>query len=168
MGDGPTRVPDASSPGTASPTPALLIGYGNPLRGDDGAGWCVADAVRAAAPASRVRVITVHQLMPELADDVAMAERVLFVDAACDTPAGLVSVRPLSPTDRPPGGFTHHYDPSALLGLAHGVAGRGPGSAWLLTVGVAGLDCGEPLSPPVAAAVPRACTLALELLADVR
>jgi hydrogenase maturation protease len=44
----------------------LLIGYGNPLRGDDGLGWQVADQVARDADKS-IKVVATHQLTPELA-----------------------------------------------------------------------------------------------------
>ena len=63
------------------PADALVIGYGNTLRGDDGIGPAVAEAV-AALGLPGVRVIVAHQLTPELAADLADAQLVVFVDAA--------------------------------------------------------------------------------------
>jgi Ni,Fe-hydrogenase maturation factor len=57
----------------------LVIGIGNPLRGDDGVGrWLAQRAGRWLAPA---QLRTVQQLTPELAADIALASRVLFIDA---------------------------------------------------------------------------------------
>jgi hydrogenase maturation protease len=147
----------------AAPRGQLLIGYGNPLRGDDGVGWVVARAVRAAnAPH---HILTAHQLTPELASDVADADRVVFIDAACDAEPGQVTARPVRPAHGPPRGLTQHaYDPSALLWLARAVHGRAPEEAWLVTVGASRFDCGEGLSPAVEAAIPRACAEALRCL----
>jgi hydrogenase maturation protease len=141
----------------------LLIGYGNPLRGDDGVGWAVARAARdAGAPH---RILTAHQLTPELASDVADADRVVFIDAACDVEPGQVAARPVHPAVGPPRGLTQHaYDPSALLWLARAAHGHAPEEAWLVTVGADRFDCGEALSPAVEAAVPRACAEALRCL----
>jgi hydrogenase maturation protease len=151
---------------------ALLIGYGNPLRGDDGVGWHVADAVRAALRAgatadvevSRLRIITEHQLTPEMASDVAASGVVVFVDAACDCAAGVVRVRPVGVTG-PPSGFTQHqFDPGTLLWLAREVYGRMPASAWLITIGASAFACEQCLSPPVRAGVSVACSAAVHLL----
>jgi hydrogenase maturation protease len=57
----------------------LVIGIGNPLRRDDGAGWWLARRAEPWLPAAQLR--TVHQLTPELAEDLAAAARVLFIDA---------------------------------------------------------------------------------------
>jgi hydrogenase maturation protease len=145
---------------------ALLIGYGNPLRGDDGVGWHVADAVLDAAPATaRIRVITALQLTPELAEDVAAARTVVFVDAACDAEPGTVRVREIHPAAGPPAGFTQHqFDPASLLWLAEHVFGRSPASAVLITVGAADFPCEQRLSPAVSAAVLPACRAALQQL----
>jgi hypothetical protein len=58
----------------------LVIGYGNELRGDDGVGPAAARAV-AAWNEPGVQGIATHQLTPELADAIAGAEEVVFVDA---------------------------------------------------------------------------------------
>ena len=50
----------------------LVIGYGNELRGDDGAGIMVARRI-AENPPPGVRSIVARQLTPELADELAYA-----------------------------------------------------------------------------------------------
>jgi hydrogenase maturation protease len=113
----------------------LVIGYGNPLRGDDGIGPAVAAAVAALnLPGVRVRVV--HQLTPELAADLADARVAVFVDAADGgEPVAAVRVEP-----SPDGGvMTHAADPRGLLALAVAVFGRAP-EAWLVTA--AGADFG--------------------------
>ena len=57
---------------------SLVIGIGNPLRGDDGIGWRLA----AQLPAGAGLVVRCRQqLTPELAEELAAVERVLFLDA---------------------------------------------------------------------------------------
>ena len=61
----------------------LIIGFGNCLRGDDGAGCRIArklDNYFHQDP--DVRVIGAHQLTPEMSEDIAGSEFVLFLDAA--------------------------------------------------------------------------------------
>ena len=60
----------------------LIIGYGNPLRGDDGVGWEVASRLAATIPEEAAHIMTVHQLTPELAESVSEAELVIFIDAS--------------------------------------------------------------------------------------
>jgi Ni,Fe-hydrogenase maturation factor len=51
----------------------LVIGYGNPLRGDDRVGWVVAERLREVAG---VTAVTTHQLLPEHADLIQQAAHV--------------------------------------------------------------------------------------------
>ena len=121
----------------------LIIGYGNELRGDDAVGLRVAEAVdRLKLPDTRV--LAVHQLTPELAEQLSQASAAIFVDAAVDGPPGQVEVAPCAPVDlgRPLG---HISDPDMLLALAEAVFGRTP-SAWLVKVQVEATELGEPLS----------------------
>ena len=55
------------------PPTALVIGYGNTLRSDDGAG--VIAATRLAEKSSTHQVIAVQQLTPHLAENIASAAR---------------------------------------------------------------------------------------------
>ena len=120
----------------------LVIGYGNDLRGDDGVGRKVAEAV-AELNLPRVRVIMDHQLAPEMSDPVSQASLVIFVDAAVD--ATEVQLRKLEPA--PTGRIlTHAPDPRAVLALARDVFGHCP-EAWWLTIPIAKMDFSTELSP---------------------
>jgi hydrogenase maturation protease len=142
----------------------LVVGYGNTLRGDDAFGPVVADRLREAVVSDRVVVLTRHQLTPELASDVAACERVVFIDASVEGPAGQVNCRSISKELSGAGHLVHTLDPARLLALAHLVYGRLP-SAFLITVGGMDFDLGERrLSPPVAAAVEPALQRVRELI----
>jgi hydrogenase maturation protease len=67
----------------------LVIGFGNPLRGDDGAGWRAAELIAADLRARGVTVVGRHQLTLELAEDVSEADIVMLVDASCENSPGL-------------------------------------------------------------------------------
>src|SRR5271166_6728975 len=85
-----TRLRATEMPGT------LIIGYGNPLRGDDGLGWQVASELAKCVDAL-ISVLAVQQLTPELAEPVSDADLVIFVDACCDGEPGswrCESIRP--------------------------------------------------------------------------
>jgi hydrogenase maturation protease len=107
----------------------LVIGYGNDLRGDDGAGPRVAAEV-AAWGWPGVEALAVHQLTPELAEPLSRAGRAVFVDAAVGGEG--VAARQLGPVPAR-GGLGHASDPAGLLALARAVFGRCP-EAWLLAV----------------------------------
>jgi hydrogenase maturation protease len=124
--------------------PALLvIGYGNTLRGDDGVGPRVAEAVGALGLPG-VHTLSCQQLSPEHADPVSRAHAVVFVDAAMDAPKE-VQLRPLEPNGSSQV-MTHAADPRTLLALARDVFGRAP-RAWWLTIPAVNLDFEESLSP---------------------
>jgi hydrogenase maturation protease len=120
----------------------LVIGYGNELRRDDGVGPRVARAV-ADWGVPGVRALAVHQLTPELADDIARAEEVVFIDAADGNTAN-VSVQQVR-TALSNSLANHASSPPALLALAEVLYGRRP-MAWLLTVPARDLGFGEGLS----------------------
>lgn len=124
-------------------TEILVIGYGNTLRGDDGVGPRVAEAVgRLRLPG--VRTLICPLLTPELADPVSRAERVIFVDAAVDAPNS-VQWRELKPNDTSQL-MAHAADPRTMLALSRDVFGHVP-RAWWLTIPAVKLEFDESLSP---------------------
>jgi hydrogenase maturation protease len=137
-------------PGTGG---LLLIGYGNELRGDDGAGPKIAQAVaKWKLPAVRAHVC--HQLTPELAPLVAAADRVVFVDAA--TGSSEVQIRKIE-SARSGEIMTHVVDPRALLRLASMLYGNCP-LALSITIPAENFGFGEELS--------GACSAGMEAALD--
>lgn len=105
----------------------LVIGYGNPSRGDDGLGWHACRRLRRLLPAERASVMTVHQLTPELAEDVSRFDLVIFIDAACaggDPGDRLRHEVDLSAATSD--GSGHHCTPEAILAYARALYGRAP------------------------------------------
>ncbi|MCS6851370.1 MAG: hydrogenase maturation protease [Gemmataceae bacterium] len=133
----------------------LVIGYGNPLRSDDGAGPVVAQAV---ASLPGVETVIVHQLLPELVDRLANATCVIFVDAAQAPPGAGVELALVRPVTDEALAVGHTFTPGQLLGLTQLVHGRTP-EAWLVTVPGCCFAVGEGLSPTAAAGVRQACGL---------
>jgi hydrogenase maturation protease len=126
-------------------TGVLVIGYGNTLRGDDGVGPRVAEAVgRRRLPG--VRTLICPLLTPELADQISRAEKVIFVDAAVDAP-NAVQWRRLEANETSQL-MAHAADPRTMLALARDVFGRVP-EAWWLTIPAVDLGFREALSPEV-------------------
>lgn len=127
----------------SEPTGILIIGYGNTLRGDDGVGPRVAEAVEK-LQLPNVRTLICQQLSPEHADPISRAETVVFVDAAVDAPQGVL-LRPLEPGANSQI-MAHAADPRTMLALARDVFGHTP-KAWWLTIPAVKLAFGEELSP---------------------
>jgi hydrogenase maturation protease len=121
----------------------LVIGYGNPLRGDDAVGQRVAAAVEAQRW-PHMQAMGVHQLTPELAEALATADRALFVDAGPMNEDAAVDVSRIEPARSLPS-LGHVSDPSGLLALTEAVYGRCP-IAWWFIVPVTSFEFGAELS----------------------
>ena len=123
---------------------ALLIGIGNPLRGDDGVGWHLVEGLG----------LQRHQLTPELAEAVAAADRLLIVDAWLAPPRSPCLLRPLEATD----GWerdTHRVAPARLLALAEQLFGRCVPAHELL-VPAFDFSWGDQFSPQLRRQLPQA------------
>lgn len=135
----------------------LVIGYGNPQRGDDGVAWKVLDSLRAVQPrpdAPRLLLKRVHQLTPELAEPASRARGVVFVDARADAGPGSISCEPAAPAAGPPS-LTHALSPQAVLLYAERLFGHAPRAA-VVTIGGATFDHVDELSPEALRAIPKA------------
>ncbi len=135
----------------------LIIGYGNPLRGDDGIGWRVVEEIVSrqwSTANAQLKATAVQQLLPELSETISAADVVIFVDAAVAGEPGRIVVRTVTPALSDPGAFTHHFDAAGLLGYARTFYGRFP-RAYLVTITAASLGYEETLSPIVKAALPE-------------
>jgi hydrogenase maturation protease len=132
---------------------ALVIGYGNPLRGDDAVGQRVASAVADWGwPA--VEALAVHQLTPELAVPLASARIAIFVDARLGEEGEACHVRSIRP-ECPRATIGHISDPQFVLAIARAISGRQP-PAWLITIPATDLTLGAGLSPAAASGMEAA------------
>ncbi len=138
----------------------IVIGLGNPLRGDDSAGQRAAEALYHCMPANAADIRLCHQLTPELSEPLARASLAVFIDARDGGEPGHICAQPIDT-----GGetrHTHFMTPGALLALTKALNGRAP-HAWLITISAAQFDLGAPLSPEVERALPevveRVCAL---------
>ena len=131
------------NPTSHSETQLLVIGYGNSLRGDDGIGPCVADAI-GRLRLRGVRPLQCPLLAPELADPISHAQKVIFVDATVE-PGDEIRWRELEPGETSQL-MTHAADPRTLLALARDVFGHAP-KAWWLTIPVEDIGFHLGLSP---------------------
>jgi hydrogenase maturation protease len=128
-------------------SPSLVIGYGNRFRGDDGIGphigrLCLATGREA---------IEADLLLPELAEAIAHASRVIFVDCHAGLAPGEIAVMDV---ERRSATFHEPCSPAMLISLARDVFGAAP-VAYFIGVGPRSLEFGESLSEPVESAIPR-------------
>lgn len=144
---------DAPRPGDV-----LVIGYGSELRRDDAAGRRAVEEV-GNRRLTGVRVLSVTQLAPEHAADLAECRLVVFVDASIVDDA--VSVRVVTPS-WPDWRLSHHLTPDTLLGLARSACGRAP-DAVVVTIPITDAAIGLALSSHAAAGVREAVERIVEL-----
>jgi len=157
----------------------LLIGIGNPLRGDDGVAAFLLEELAEEWQAGRTAVAelqAVHQLTPELAAAVAGARRVLLVDACVSPQTVEPWIERLDPLEAKPasaGGAgrgigslgSHQLAPATLLALANLLFGwRGEGA--LLRVPAFAFPHGPRFSPSLERALPRARDLVRQWLGE--
>lgn len=109
-----------------------------------------------------MRVLARQQWTPDLAEDIAAAECVLFLDSSIESAPGAVSLVEVAPASPGPGLATHHIAASELLALEQKLYGSQPRQALLLAVGAGSTELGETFSAAVIDALPEACNL-LEL-----
>jgi hydrogenase maturation protease len=124
----------------------LVIGHGNTLRRDDALGCLIADEV-GCWQRPGVRSMSLAQLTPELAAELAAAETAVFVDARKCSPSSelRIQVEPLSPRGQDWASLVHAITPCVLLGLCQAVFGQCPRS-WLVSVPGSDFSFGEGLS----------------------
>lgn len=122
----------------------LLIGYGNPGRGDDGLGPALAEAV-SAQDIQGVRVESEYQLNVEDALAMVGQDAVVFADAASEGEEPFY-FRELGPEDAP-SFSSHSVSPAGLLGLSRRLFGA---QAKAYVLGIRGYhfdEFGAPICP---------------------
>lgn len=148
----------------------LVIGFGNPLLGDDGFGPEAAQRLASGPIPLGVEVVVAHQLTPEMAEDAAAADVVVFVDAREATagePAGGLRCEPVEPAGPEQAAgldtFTHRFDPPLLVALARILYGRAP-KGWLVSAAGCAFGLGDAMTPQVSRAAQEAPKAILDLL----
>jgi hydrogenase maturation protease len=143
------------------PNQLLVIGYGNTLRRDDGAGPAVAEHFAALGIAG-IEVLTCPLLTPELAEAVAQSPRVVFVDASIEG-SPTVQLRELVPATSSQI-MAHAADPRTILALARDVYASTP-RAWCVTIPAFDLGFGTECSDRAREGIAEAIRLIHQLAA---
>ena len=132
----------------------LVVGFGNPLRGDDGFGWEVAARLASIEKKGAIEVLTVQQLMPELAESLSKFDHVIFVDASCEGTPGEWRCESVSAGEMTPNALGHRFGIPELLGHARALYGSAP-QAQVISVTGESFECGDHLTPRIMAVVPE-------------
>lgn len=145
--------------------PVLVIAYGNPLRSDDGVAWQAANELRRDFH-STARIMCVHQLTPELAEDIRHADLVVFLDASRNGPPGTVRCEAVLAHPREHY-FSHHLAPADLVALCDRLYSVKP-RAFLISVSGERFDHGQQLSARAVKSVPVVVEQVSKLIDKVR
>jgi hydrogenase maturation protease len=144
--------------------PLLLAAVGNTLRSDDGAGHALADLLEPLLQAASVPTqrADAHQWLPELAEEVAAAGMVVFLDAAKG--GSDIEWRAVAPAQTL-GASPHSLSPDGILWLAEQLYGCVP-PAFLLTIPGNDFSHGENLSATVQAKIAHAAQMWTKIAAE--
>jgi hydrogenase maturation protease len=152
----------------------LIIGLGNPILGDDGVGWKVAEEVKKQMPPnSSVDVDCLSLGGLSLMERLIGYGRVILIDAfPLEEAIGSILILKLS--DLPNYSAFHTpstHDVSLLSAIEVGKSMGAQLPDDIKVVGIAtkrACDFSKSLSPPVAEAVPQAAKFVLELLGEIK
>jgi hydrogenase maturation protease len=185
----PTKTMTATQ--AARPSSTLVIGLGNPILGDDGVGWTVAEKVKQQVvnnPRYQIcyrpidsKVIHYQPLVEvdcaalgglSLMERMLGYRRVVIVDSmeTGQSPAGSVSIFPLSSLPNPMHGHSasaHDTSLKTALETAQAMGLPVPWSVKIVAIEAKNVyDFSEELSPAVAEAVPLAVQAVMALLKE--
>ncbi|MGB4596179.1 MAG: formate dehydrogenase accessory sulfurtransferase FdhD [Anaerolineaceae bacterium] len=154
----------------------LIIGYGNRDREDDGAGWHMlhqlahfwqlnvpelpGDCVESAD--SQLKLLYLFQLLPEMAEDLADYDQVIFLDAHNSDQLNDVVFEVLAPQPSH-SAFTHHLSAEELLWITQ-MLGKPLPEAWSVSVRGNSFQFSQELTPKTAASVQVAVQKVINLV----
>ena len=131
----------------------LVIGYGNTLRRDDGLGRVAVQRIESLVQDHAVKVMVVHQMGIELAEDLRDADLAIFIDAHVGDKPGTLKETEVIPDNAAPESFSHHLSPGVLLGCVEALYNTHPETV-VYSIAADSFDYGEGLSPSVEATLP--------------
>jgi hydrogenase maturation protease len=138
---------------------AIVIGYGNPNRQDDGVGYHLVNALNLVLGRpviseendglderpGPINAVWAQQLLPEFAAVLARYALVIFVDAHTGANSAELLEQELQPVYRS-ALVSHHMKPETLLALSRDLYGQQPRAA-LISIRGRSFDFGDELSP---------------------
>jgi hydrogenase maturation protease len=140
----------------------LVIGYGNTLRGDDAAGVQAAELISKRHP--ETTCVLLHQLVPELSEQIAECDLVFFIDAQQGiTQPNARLIEPGNKADQP---RTHFISPESLLALSQQLYQRTPSKAYIVGIPAAEFEFSESLSAQTDRAMHECIELVSRMIQD--
>lgn len=149
----------------------LVVGLGNPILGDDGVGWRVAQEIQARLASPDVDVACLALGGVALMERLVGYRRAIIIDAVTTgATIGRVQCTPLDELPNPAAGHTassHDTSLPTALNFGRKLGARLPDEVWVVTVEAERLyEFGAELSPAVATAVPNAVHRVQECLME--
>jgi len=144
-------------------SPVLVVGLGNPLRGDDGVGWYCVDMLMKMVRDPLVDFVKCRELLPELSADLSKVGLALFIDASVQSQREAVEETVVKRKEDFPPLETHRLDPAGLLSMSHALYGCSP-EAVMLTVKGESFDYKEEISEAVRDAADKLVCRAKEIV----
>lgn len=141
----------------------LILGYGNPLRGDDALGIRAVERLRQQFP--EYDFLLGQQLVPEMAEALSRCRLAIFLDASRLGTPGEARQQTLLPTAGDASSLVHDLQPSALLALTDELYDEAPEA--VLITGTGACFDGETMSPLGQKALDEVCQLAAQQLRQV-
>ena len=142
----------------------LVIGYGNTLRGDDAAGVRAAELI--ARLHAEIVCVCVHQLMPELAEQIAEYDTIFFIDADVNvTQPNARLIKPSVEADQP---RSHFITPESLLSLSQQLYQHMPLKAYIIGIPASEFEFSEELSEKTSRAVEECAALVGQMTENIR
>ncbi len=141
----------------------IIIGYGNPLCGDDAVGYYAARKLSELVKSEDITIHTYHQLTPELAADISRYDKAVFIDASVGGTPGTITTAQIDPTHIPNRTYSHQLDPESVLTCSQALYGRVP-AAYLVTIDAGSFGYMEDLSGPVKAGLSDLIDAVLEII----
>lgn len=134
-----------------NPAPILIIGIGNPSRGDDALGPLLIErleALQLSGTLPDVELLTDFQLQVEFALDLQHRKRVIFIDASLDAAEPFTYTPVVAEEDN--SYSSHALSPGAVLHAYRKLFGEAP-PAYALAIRGEAFELGEGLSAAAAA-----------------
>lgn len=157
----------------------LILGYGNPDRGDDGVAWYILSKIarhfKKSLDEEQIECCLVQltdmiylwfnmQLIPEISEQLAQYPQAVFVDAHTTDYEDDIRVVDLKPEfQNSP--FTHHLTPSSCLSLTQSIYGKYP-AATLISVKGFSFEFTNQLSQKTCTLADQAVEIILTMLAQ--
>ena len=145
----------------------MVVGYGNPLCGDDGVGWHAAQVLADTLEVEDIKILACHTLTPKLFDPVRQSDLVIFVNSCMDDLPGQLTFRAIKSRIPNTGLRRSRLNPQALLSCVQELYGTCP-QGLMITMGGENFNYGDDLSPFVATNFPALLESVRDQLAQWR